>query len=151
MDETVEGSNPEETARTPVADEATAAGDAVSPPPEPPAPPPPKPPYYQRPVERRDWLLIALVAVSTIAVLLLVATVVLAVTHDGACGRPGWSDERGPMMRRMPGLGENGPGKGLNRNDKSGRGDCGCEKRQPEQRQDNTPAPPQSAPQQPAQ
>lgn len=138
MDEKVEGGKPEETVETPVTGEARGEtpGQAAATPP-PPGPPPGQP-YYNRPVGRKDWLLIALVAVSTIAVLLLAATIVLAVTHGRDGGR------RGQMMQRFEKSG-NCPGCDENGNDNSARPFRRMQRGLPLPQEPNT-TPPQSTP-----
>lgn len=77
-----------------------------------PAETPPAPPAVEspaappRPPRKENWLLIALIAVSIIAVLLLVSTICLAVFNEGGCRRGERFEmmeqrmQRGPMMNR---------------------------------------------------
>ncbi len=51
----------------------------------PPVPPAPAEPYYNRPLKKKDWMLFALIAVSVVALLLLAATISLAVCDGQGC------------------------------------------------------------------
>jgi len=73
-----------ETTETVKTEDTRAEGTTTTIPPVPPAPP--AEPYYNRPLKKKDWMLFALIAVSVIAVLLLAATIALAV---GSCDRNG--------------------------------------------------------------
>ena len=89
MDETPTGGKPPEKAESEATAELKAEGTGQAPPPAHTVPPPPpEEPYYNRPLQKRDWMLFALIAVSVIAVLLLAATISLAVvSRDGrGCG-----------------------------------------------------------------
>ncbi|MCJ7745681.1 MAG: hypothetical protein MUP40_05260 [Actinobacteria bacterium] len=101
MDSTVAGDDkPEEKP-----DEAT-SGEMTAPEEKPPAENPPA----DRPPGKRNWILIALIAVSCVAVLLFASTITLAVT--GGCGHHGGHErfERpdNGRMGPMHGRGEGG-------------------------------------------
>jgi hypothetical protein len=103
MDEKVEGPKSEEPTVPPTVD--------VEGPPEPvqaeaQVPPTagagPVEPYYRKALTGRDWMFFALIGVSVIAILLLAATITLAVTHGGNSGR---------RFGRCPMIENDGPGR----------------------------------------
>lgn len=90
MEETPTGGTPPEAAKPPEKADTEATEQVMAEetktdiPPVPPAPP--VEPYYNRPVNKKDWMLFALIAVSVIAVLLLAATISLAVVDCNGHG-----------------------------------------------------------------
>ncbi len=91
----------------------------------------------------RNWTLIALIAVSVIAVLLLAATICLAVNgdfgHDGRFERFGRPPGPGPMMRQWDGQGQWREGPPPWRQQQQGQEDTGGQ----DQPQQSAPTPPQ--------
>jgi len=86
MDETPTGGKPPEKAESEATAEIKADATSQAATPAPPVPPaPPAEPYYNRPLKKKDWMLFALIAVSVIAVLLLAATISLAVVGGHGC------------------------------------------------------------------
>jgi hypothetical protein len=120
MEETPTGGTPPETEKPPENTETKTTEEvkAEATTDIPPVPPtPPAAPYSDRPLKKKDWMLFALIAVSVVAVLLLAATISLAVARcDGREGRyghqmmnkrffgnPGQGNQGMPRFRYAPG------------------------------------------------